>query len=135
MSRIGFTLTEVVVSLAIVAIAVVGLLRLHSLSLAAADKADKTAQALAIAQNKIAELEAGGVLQAGTQAGSIDRNRTAFHWQVQVCDQPLPQRPASDRGRVRKVVVTVRWDHGAGRRDVTLSTLLADRAPRLSSEF
>ena len=135
MSRTGFTLAEVVVSLAIVAIAVVGLLRLHSLSLAAADKADKTAQALALAQNKIAEMEAGGVQQADTQAGSLDRNRTAFHWQVQVCDQPLPQRPATDRGRVCKVVVTVRWDHGVGKRDVTLSTLLADRGALVKTGF
>ena len=131
MSRTGLTLVEVMVSLAIAAVAMVGLLRLHSLSLAAADKADKTAQAVAIAQSKVAELEAGQV----PQAGSIDSNRTAFHWQVQVCDQPLPRLPAADGARVRKAVVTVRWDHGAGRREVTLSTLLADRGPRLSSEF
>ena len=63
--RTGFTLMEVVVALAVAAIAVVGLLRLHMLSMAAADKADKTAQALVIAQNKIAELEAQGSPTAG----------------------------------------------------------------------
>ena len=133
--RTGLALIEVTVALAIAAIAVVGLLRLHSLSLAAADKADKMVQALAIAQGKIAELEAGGSPQAGTQSGCVDRNRTTFHWQVQVSDQPLPLRPGTDEGRVRKVLATVRWDHGLGRRDVVISTLLGDGRPPVSSEY
>lgn len=126
--RTGFTLMEVVVALAVAAIAVVGLLRLHMLSMAAVDKADKTAQALVIAQNKIAELEVRGSSTSGTQSGSIERNRTAFLWQTQVSDLEVPKvPPPADPGHVRKVVVTVRWDHGIGRRDVSLSAILGER--------
>jgi hypothetical protein len=35
--------------------------------------------------------------------------------------------PPADPGRVHKVVVTVRWDHGIGRRDVSLSAILGER--------
>jgi len=119
---------EVVVAMAVAAIAMVGLLRLHILSVAAADKADKTAQALVIAQNKIAELEAQGSPTTGAQAGSIERNRTAFLWQTQVSDLEIPQvSPPADPHRIHKVVVTVRWDHGIGRRDVSLSAILGER--------
>ena len=125
--RTGFTLLEVVAALGIAAIALVGLLRLHLLSLAAADKADAMAQALSLAQSKVAELEAAGSLQPGTQTGSEPRNRTAFHWQVEVSDWPLAQSLPGAPGLVRKVVVTVQWDHGLGRRNVVLSTLMGDR--------
>ena len=93
------------------------------------------ALAIAIAQNQIAELEAKGPPPVGTKAGAIERNRTDFYWQTQVSDLQLPLAPydklgqttSADQGRIHKVVVTVRWDRGLGRKNVSLSTILCDR--------
>ncbi len=114
-------------ALAIVAIAVTGLMRLHLISLAAVDKADHVVQAISIAQDKIAELEAMASIPIGTQTGVVDRNRTSFQWQTEVSDLAMPHGQSTDWARVRRVTVTVRWDHGLGRRDVSLSTALCER--------
>jgi len=125
----GFTLIEVLVALAIAAIAVVGLMQLHLLSLSAVAKANAEVQAIAIAQERIAEMEAKGPLQTGSQAGSVERNRVAFRWQTQVSDLA-----AAGAGPLRRVVVTVCWDQGPRARDIVLSTVLANQRPTVSAK-
>jgi type II secretion system protein I len=124
----GFSLVEALVSLAIAAIAIVGLMRLHLLSLGAADKAEKMAQALSIAQNKLSETSVAETLAASPESGSVEANQTTFRWTLEVSPFRL-ELPAAgdDRGRLSKVTVTVAWDHGLGRKDVSLSTLLYER--------
>jgi type II secretion system protein I len=124
--RTAFTLLEVLVALAVAAIAVGGLMRLHLLSLGAADKAEKMAQALSIAQNKLAEVTAAGAASAGAVEGCVELNRTPFRWQTQVSDFHLDPGPAGNPDRLHKVTVTVAWAHGLGRKDVSVSTLLCD---------
>jgi Tfp pilus assembly protein PilV len=119
---------EVLVSLAIAAIAVVGLMRLHLLSLGAADKAEKMEQALSIAQSKLAETSAAETLATVPDSGRVEANQTTFRWTLEVSPFRLEQPTAGgDQGRLSKVTVTVAWDHGLGRKDVSLSTLLYER--------
>ncbi len=122
MRRLGFTLIEVLVALAITAVAVVPLFDLHMLSLSAAAQARMEVQALALAQEKVAELEAMDLPQVGTRTGSVQRNGVVLSWETVVGDLPMP-----GTASLCRVVVTVRWGQGprAGGH-VVLSTALAD---------
>ena len=59
-SPAGFTLIEVIAALAIVSIALLGLLELHLTSIKMTDTARTTALAILVAQEKAAETAAGG---------------------------------------------------------------------------
>ena len=56
----GFTLVEVIVALVIVSISLLGLIRLHLISISMADSAEMTSQAVLLAEEKIAETLALG---------------------------------------------------------------------------
>jgi type II secretion system protein I len=145
----GFTLLEVVVALAIVAIALVPLLRLHLLSLDATVRAQDLTTAVLLAQGRMAAI--GAFPETGEEDGTFeDPELTRFRWHTVVTEHTLGLTSGSSgstgssggtgsgggtgrgggpgRGgdtdstsvEVRRIEVTVRWTDGQGERSYTL---------------
>lgn len=100
----GFTLLEVMVALAIVAIALVALLGLANRSIAVNAQLQKITQATLLAQERMTEIEieAGrGAVQVFNEEGIFDEPFAEYRWRVSYEDTPLPN--------LQMVTVTVAW--------------------------
>lgn len=112
----GFTLLEVMIALAVVAIALVALLGLCNRSIGVNDRLQKTTRATLLAQGKMAEIEAGA---AGDEAeGVFAEPHAGYRWRADYEETPLPA--------VRMVTVTVAWGDEARGEAVDLASFLVD---------
>jgi type II secretion system protein I len=126
MTRPAFTFIEVLMALAISAIAVLGLLRLHLISIATADTAQAKAQAVFVAQEKIAEASAPGYPQQGTESGTVQRNNLNFTWRTEVTNvgsQDVGGLALKDLRRIRTLVT---WQQGTSPKKLQMTTYVAD---------
>jgi len=123
----AFTFVEVIVALAIVAISLLVLLKLHLLSITMAETAQTTSYAVLLADEKIAEILALGYPQVGTSSGTVERNSQSFHWRTDVTDFTLLESTGINIDGLRKIAVDVSWQHGIGRKHLKMSTCVADR--------
>jgi len=124
----GFTLIEVVVALAIVSIALLGLLKLHLISIQTADSAQVMSQAVLLAQQKMTEALCHGYPQAGTRAGVAEADGSQFTWRTEVTDARALRARQLDlnlRG-LRQLLVEVAWQRGSGEKHLQMTTYVAD---------
>jgi type II secretion system protein I len=128
----GFTFIEVVVALAIVSISLVGLIKLHLISIAMAESAEVTSQAVFLAEQKIAETLALGYPEEGTRSGTVEKNALSLHWRTEVTNLQSPDLAEAEITGLRRINVDVGWKQGAGYKNLKMSTYVADR--RLQSE-
>lgn len=122
----AFTFLEVLIALAIASIALLGLLRLHLLSLATADAAQAMNQAVFVAQTRIAEASAAGFPREGTTSGTIERNGQQFTWKTEVRDVARPGNGRLILDGLREVSTTVTWKQASDEKTITLTTYVAD---------
>jgi general secretion pathway protein I len=80
----GFTLLEVMVALAIMAIVLVSVYRLHSQTLSMSTASRFQTQAPLLAQAKLAEIDAGETFELGSEAGGFGEDFPGYAWQVDV---------------------------------------------------
>ena len=123
----AFTFVEVIIALAIVSISLLGLIRLHIISIKMTESAEITSQAVLLAEEKIAEILASGYPNQATNSGTVQNNTLRFNWQSEVTDLRLPQLEAADISGLRKVSVDVCWKQGISRKYLQMSTYVADR--------
>ena len=123
----GFTLVEVIVALVIVSISLLGLIRLHLISISMADAAEMTSQAVLLAEEKIAETLALGYPKEGTASGVVEKNTHSLHWQTEVAGLQSPQLVEADITGLRKICVEVGWKQGSSSKSLQMSTYVADR--------
>ena len=118
-SNRGFTLLEVMIAMAIVAIAMVTLLGLANRSIAVNARLQKITQATLLAQGKMNEIEIAAS-QSGTgtteQNGTFDSPFDGYRWEVAYNDTPLPS--------VKEVIVTVLWGERQKNEMVDLTSFL-----------
>ncbi|MEE8123112.1 MAG: prepilin-type N-terminal cleavage/methylation domain-containing protein [Alphaproteobacteria bacterium] len=116
----GFTLIEVVVAFAILALALGVLLHVFSTGLDNARVSEAYTMATLLAESKLAAVGIEEPLAEGETAGRFDDR---FRWRVAV--RPHGESPPDEDGSVRayNVIVTVFWDKRDGERSVSLSTL------------
>jgi type II secretion system protein I len=127
----AFTLIETVAALAIVSIALLGLLQFHLLTIRVADKAQATTQAVFLAQEKMAETLGAGFPPMGTQSGAVENDGQRFTWRTEVTDASGPQGQLNVRlDRVRKLSVEVACGDNPNDRQVRLTTYVAERKIR-----
>lgn len=122
----AFTFVEVLIALAVASIALVGLLRLHLLSMATADMAQAMTQAVFVAEAQIAEATAPGFPRQGTTSGVLERNGQRFNWKTEVQDVARPGGQDLILSGLREVSTTVTWQHGSDRKAVKMTTLVAE---------
>ena len=136
----GFTLLEVVVALAIAALALIGLFRAGSGGLFAADTAARIDEAIERAQSHLAAFGRAGAITPGEFAGD---DGGGYRWLVRVRSiaqqtvavQPRAGQPLNAQQQIRptlalyEVEVMVSWRSGGHNRSVTLETRRLGAAP------
>jgi hypothetical protein len=116
------------VALAIVAIVLVPLLRLHLLSLDATVRAQDLTTAVLLAQGQMATIM-GKFPDPGEEEGTYDDPELArYRWQTAVAEHTLDVGEDTNV-EVRHIEVTVRWTDGQSERHYTLETYVS-RAPQ-----
>ncbi|HVT33058.1 MAG TPA: type II secretion system minor pseudopilin GspI [Rhodanobacteraceae bacterium] len=110
----GFTLIEVLVALAVVALALLGLTRVAALQAADADALRQRTLAGWVAANVLAETRlAAGFPATGRSDGRVELGARRWRWTRDVGATPDPQ--------IRRVDITVSSDDGAHEPIVSLS--------------
>lgn len=116
----GFTLIEIVISMAILAVGLVGILSLFPVGFDSAKRSMNLTQASLYAQGKLAEIKRDGFPEVDTKEGAfIDPN---YKWELVVTDET----PA---GYLRKVELTVKWNHKNKIHREVFTTYAAKHAP------
>lgn len=116
----GFTLLEVMVSLAILATAFAAALRLHSDSMGVLISTRIHTKAAELAQYKMTEIEMAGLKDFGLPSGDFDEVAPDYIWEVRVEDTPLEF--------WKMVTVHVRNRHGGRAGEFELTEYMADQA-------
>lgn len=125
----GFTLLEVLVAVAILAVALGVLLQTFSTGLRSVASAERRTIATLLAESKLAAIGIETPLEAGETSGEFERG---YRWLATVRPYLEPGRAngdAAERGAARvpeafEVVVTVTWSRGLrGQGSVSLATL------------
>ncbi|MGD2095456.1 MAG: prepilin-type N-terminal cleavage/methylation domain-containing protein [Phycisphaerales bacterium] len=124
---VGFTFMEVIVALTIVSIALVGLIRLHLISIRMVEAAELTSQAVLLAEEKIAETLSLGYPQKGTESGTVERNAMSMNWRTEVTDLQSNRLAETGIKGLRKISVDIGWEQGTAYKNLQMSTYVADR--------
>ena len=125
----GFTLIEVLLALAVLAIAGVTLLELQLYSMRAADRAARQSQAVLLANQKMAETLASTAVAPGTNQGVTDEDTPdgPLSWQVTVADLSSAEILGASTTGLCSVTVDVTWPEGDVERKVELVNYVAAR--------
>ena len=124
----AFSLVEVIVALAVAAIALLGLLRLQLMSMATSEKANALTKAMLLAQSLIAESETSSLPSLGTSSGTVTADNLCLQWQMSVTESGLSSLDQAVNSGLRRVAVDVSWQHGLGKKNVKMVAYVADRA-------
>ena len=115
----GFTLLEVLVAVAIVAIALVTFMGLHLRSLDATIRAQDLSTAVLLAQAKMATM--GEFPDTGEEQGKFEGPELErFQWSTVVTEHALDALEGGQTVTVRRLEVTVYWTDGQQTRHYTL---------------
>ena len=118
----GFTLIEVLVALAVLALALGVLFQIFSTGLNNSRVAEAYAKATLLAQSKLASL---GIEEPLGEAENTGRFDEQFGWRVDVQSHGREERPVGQVAPLNsyEVVVTVYWGETDEERSVSLTTL------------
>ncbi|MCY2931850.1 MAG: prepilin-type N-terminal cleavage/methylation domain-containing protein [Planctomycetota bacterium] len=111
----GFTLIEVLVTMALLAVVVPAAMQGMSLCLDTGDRARLREQACSLAQGKLAELCAAGQFQQANVQGDFGSDWPKYRWQAAV---------SSYDATLRQISVTVSWDRSGCEYALTLTSLV-----------
>ncbi len=122
--RRGFTLLEVLVAFAVLAVALGVAFEIFATGLRGARSADALTRAVLIAESRLARIGVETELTPGESEGETD---DGTRWRIEIHDQPAED---GDEERVvtpslpilLDIIVTVSWGEGAGRQSFVLRT-------------
>lgn len=114
----GFTLLEIVVALAIAAIALPALLRAFSEGTKRRSIIENKTTALYLLKLRMSEIEMLGEIEDGSDEGEFGSD-SRFQWSSEIAE--------SDTEGLYEVTVTVTWQEMGREKAVELATYLADR--------
>ena len=115
----GFSLLEVMIAVAVVAIALVTLLGLSNRTVLVQERVQKITRATLLAQQILSEREVGGVssLYAGNTEGEFEPPFEDFRWHIRYEDTLLAQ--------VKLIHVSVLWGRAESNELVELTSFVA----------
>ena len=117
----GFTLVEILVTLAILGAVLPALLHAFASAARTQGLSDNTTTALYLLKFRMAEIEMAGYPDVGNDMGEFGNN-TRYRWSSLVEDIE-----SEEVENVRRVQVTVTWQHRNRERSMSMSTFIADR--------
>ena len=125
--RDGFTLVEVLVALAILAIALVTLIRLLLVSVSMTDHARDVSRATLLAQARMDEALSSRNLEPDSPSGRVEgeAGEPTLQWETTVTDKSIAALESVGVQNLREVKVRVSWGKGDGERSIEMATLVA----------
>ena len=117
----GFTLVEILVTLAILAAVLPALLHVFASTARNQGLSDNSTTVLYLLKFRMAEIEMAGYPDVGEETGEFGNN-TRYLWSSIVEDIE-----SEEVENVRKVQVTVTWQHRNRERSMSMNTYIADR--------
>ena len=117
--KCGFTLLEVMIALAILALVGVAFLRAQAGSVHLVDESSQISLATLLAREKMAELEGLGFPEVGKNVGTGGEAYPRFRWEQVVTATQLPA--------LRQGLVRVLWKDGTRERTLELVAYFAQR--------
>lgn len=121
----GFSLLEVIVALAIMAIGYITVLNLFSVSIKSVGMSDQYMRAVRLASSKLSEMEMMDY-EAATLSGTFEENERSFQWSMDIEPYDSPLNDPEININLSKIILKVFWDDGQKRRNVELVTLKLD---------
>jgi general secretion pathway protein I len=103
----GFTLLEVMIAVAIIAIVLVAVFGSQSQSLSLANDAKFSTTAALLAQRKMAEVEMEDSLDVSSASGDFGEDFPEYQWELDISEVPLPGIEGLEF--LKQVDVAVRW--------------------------
>lgn len=98
-NQTGFTLLEVMIAMAILAVALVGVFQLQSQSISMAGESRFMTTASLLAQSKMADIETDPALGNRSQKGDFAPDYPEYAWTIQVTDTQI--------AKLKRIEVTV----------------------------
>ncbi len=120
-SNQGFTLVEILVTLAILSVVLPALSQVFSSTTRTQGLSDDRTTALYLIKYRMAEIEMEGFPEVGEDSGEFGDN-SRYQWQS-VVEEVQSEEVAA----VVRVQVTVTWQHLGGARSMSMHTFIADR--------
>ncbi|MBW1676821.1 MAG: type II secretion system minor pseudopilin GspI [Deltaproteobacteria bacterium] len=105
----GFTLLEVMVAIAIIAIALTAVLGSQSQSLSLASEAKFSTTAAFLAQSKMAEIETEKVEDLASDSGDFGEDFLGYRWDQSVNDVTFDE-PEDVSDHLKQIDLTVSWE-------------------------
>lgn len=120
--RAGFTLLEILVALAVLAVALVVLLTLRNRDIALQAHARHLITATALAKEKLEELSRVAEADRQETSGDFGERYPGYVWRQEMQPTPVPE--------WFDITVTVSWPEGARQEQVELVTYVQEKKPR-----
>ncbi len=117
----GFTLVEILVTLAILAAILPALLNAFASAARNQALSDNSTTALYLLKFQMAQIEMEGFPDVGEASGEFGEN-SRYHW-----DSVVEDIESEEIENVRRVQVTVTWIHKSRERSMAMTTFVADR--------
>jgi len=105
----GFTLLEVMVAMAIIAIALTAVLGSQSQSLSLASEAKFSTTATFLAQGKMAEIEAEKPENFTSDTGDFGEDFSGYRWDLRVSDVTFDE-PEGVSDHLKQIDLTISWE-------------------------
>ena len=131
-SNDGFSLLEVIVALAIMAMGFVTVLQLFSGSIRSVSLSEQYLKGTTLAHSKLGELEVNNY--SVTEYEGIFPDEKNYRWQLQVSPHASPLNSKEKNIQLSEVTLNVLWEDAGKTRDVEISTLKVDGATHPSSD-
>jgi type II secretion system protein I len=119
----GFTLLEVILALAMVAIAVAAIVRLHLVTVRSTRQAQARQWATVIANNQIEKALGADSLKSGKSSGNELKGPLEFHWTTQVREKKSFAGLENLSG-LHHVQVQTSWLDGPQQQSITLNAYI-----------
>ncbi len=112
----GFTLIEMMVTLAVLAVSLVALLGLRNRTAALSAHARHVTEATLLARRQVAQISLSGFPDLGIRQGDFGERVPSYLWREEVKQTPFDL--------VRELILTVHWSENARKEEVRFTTYL-----------
>ncbi len=131
-SNDGFSLLEVIVALAIMAMGFVTVLQLFSGSIRSVSLSEQYLKGTTLAHSKLGELEVNNYSVTDLEGTFPDEKN--YRWQLQVSPHTSSLNSKENNIQLSEVTLNVLWEEAGKTRDIELSTLKVDGATHPGSD-